>query len=145
MPPRDRSLDRFAAAPARAAKVPYDFVLEALAPLAPATRPMFGCTAVYVGERIVMALRRKQAGDRDDGVWIATTADHHASLRAELPCLRSIGVLGEGVTGWQVIPEDDDDFEALALRACALVRAGDPRVGKVPARKKAAAKKRARG
>lgn len=129
------SLDRFAEAPARkAAKVPYDFVLDELAPLAPVTRPMFGCTAVYVGERIVLILRQK--GGDDDGVWLATTEQHHASLAQEFPAMRSITVFGPGVSGWQVLPEDAADFEDAALRACALVRARDPRIGKVPASKK---------
>ena len=139
---RNESLDRFAEAPTgrKAAKIPFEFVLEALAPLNPTTRLMFGCTAVYVGERIVFALRKKLGDTHDSGVWVATTEAHHASLREELPSLRSIAVFGVGVTGWQNLPEADDDFEDAALRACALVRAGDPRIGKVPARKKAVAK-----
>jgi hypothetical protein len=31
-----------------------------------------------------------------------------------------------------VLPADADDFEEGVLRVCALVLAGDPRVGKVP-------------
>jgi hypothetical protein len=31
-----------------------------------------------------------------------------------------------------VLPTDADDFEEAALRACELVLAGDPRIGKVP-------------
>ncbi len=140
---RNESLDRFAEAPTgrKAAKIPFDFVLEALAPLSPTTRLMFGCTAVYVGERIVFALRKKQGDAHDSGVWVATTEAHHASLREALPSLRSISVFGVGVTGWQNLPETADDFEESALRACALVRAGDPRIGKVPAKKRVAAKK----
>ncbi|MDB4931646.1 MAG: hypothetical protein JWM10_4130 [Myxococcaceae bacterium] len=117
-----------------AKKAPFAFVLDELAAVDPATRPMFGCTAVYVGPRIVMVLRAR--GGADDGVWIATTAEHHASLRRELPSLRSITVFGDGETGWQVIPAEGDGFEDEALRACALVLRGDPRVGKVPKAKK---------
>jgi hypothetical protein len=112
------------------AKIPFEFVLEALADVMPWTRPMFGCTAVYVEEKIVFALRDKKDGD--DGVWVATTKEHHGSLRRELPSLRSIAVLGPGETGWQVLPADACDFDESVLRACALVRAGDPRIGKVP-------------
>jgi hypothetical protein len=115
--------------------LPFSFVLDELARLEPWTRPMFGCTAVYVDERIVFILREKK--DEDDGVWVATTKEHHASLRRELPRLRSITVLGAGETGWQVLPVDADDFEESVLRACALVRAADPRIGKVPKSKKA--------
>jgi hypothetical protein len=87
-----------------------------------------------VGDQIVLILREKRDGD--DGVWVATTAEHHASLRGVLPSLRSITVLGPGVTGWQVIPSDADDFEDSVLKACALVRARDPRIGKVPKAKR---------
>jgi hypothetical protein len=47
------------------------------------------------------------------------------------------------VTGWQVLPVDAPDFEEAVLRACDLVLAGDPRIGKVPGarRKSKAAKK----
>jgi hypothetical protein len=126
---------------ARAAKkraVPFEFVLDAIAELAPATRPMFGCTAVYVDEKIVFALRDRADELEDNGVWIATSREHHQSLRRELPCMRSIGVLAGGaVTGWQNLPAEALDFEEAALRACALVVARDPRIGKVPQRARA--------
>ncbi|AUX43377.1 hypothetical protein SOCE26_048250 [Sorangium cellulosum] len=117
--------------------VPHEFVLEALAPLGPVTRPMFGCTAVYVEEKIVLILRDKPEPSPDNGVWLATTEEHHAALRPEFPSMRSIEVLGAGVTGWQVLPADAPDFEEAALRACALIRAGDPRIGKVPGERRA--------
>lgn len=73
----------------RAKSVPFPFVLDALEPLGPTTRPMFGCLAVYVEDRIVLALRDKPEPAHDNGVWLATFAEHHASLRGELPSLRS--------------------------------------------------------
>jgi len=115
--------------------IPFEFVLEELDRLGPWTRPMFGCTAVYVEEKIMFILRDKKS-DTDNGVWVATTKEHHASLLRELPSLRSIRVLGAGVTGWQILPADSDDFEESVLRACAMVRSGDPRIGKVPGAKK---------
>lgn len=112
--------------------VPHEFVLDAIAPLSPVTRPMFGCLAIYIQEKIVLILRDKRDKMADNGVWLATTAEHHQSLRREFPNLRSISVLGKKVTGWQVLPADAQDFEEAALRACELVLAGDPRIGKVP-------------
>jgi hypothetical protein len=103
--------------------------------LGPTTRPMFGCTAIYVGPRIVLVLRDGR-GTADDGVWIATTAEHHDSLRKELPSIRSITVFGTGESGWQVIPAAAESFEEEVLWACELVRRGDPRVGKLPKPKK---------
>ena len=104
--------------------VPHEFVLDALAAVQPRTNPMFGCLAVYVGEKIVLVLRDKRDGSADNGVWLATTHDHHDSLHAEFPSMRSIQVLGEKVTGWQVLPADDLDFEEAALHACELIVAG---------------------
>jgi hypothetical protein len=122
--------DPFAAKPKKT--VPYAFVLEALEALKPRTNPMFGCLAVYVGPRIVLILRDKREG-RDNGVWIATTREHHESLCTEFPNMRSIGVLGGGKeTGWQILPAESPDFEEAVLRACELVIARDPRIGKVP-------------
>jgi hypothetical protein len=97
---------------------------------------MFGCTAIYVGEKIVLILRQKPSYERDNGVWLATTEEHHASLREEFPNMRSIGLLGKEITGWQVLPMDAPDFEESALRACELVIAGDPRIGKIPQSRK---------
>jgi hypothetical protein len=114
--------------------VPHEFVLDALASISPETRSMFGCLAVYVKDKIVFALREKRNETADDdGVWLATTVEHHASLRRDFPSMRSIRVLGKKVTGWQVLPADSPDFEESALRACEFVIAGDPRIGKVPA------------
>ena len=113
---------------------PHPFVLDALAGLSPETRPLFGCLAVYVGDRIVLALRDKGGETADNGVWLATTKEHHASLRREFPNLRSIQLLKMKVTGWQVLPADAPDFEEAALHACELIVARDPRIGNVPKR-----------
>ena len=118
-------------------RAPYEFVLEALAVISPWTRPMFGCLAVYVGEKIVLILREKPGQSPDNGVWLATTREHHESLRGEFPSMRSIQVLGKKVTGWQVLPADAPDFEEAAMRACELIIARDPRIGKVPASRRA--------
>src|SRR5579864_6894585 len=112
--------------------IPHAFVLDAIASLSPYTRPMFGCLAIYVKDKIVLILRDKLTSTADNGVWLATTNEHHESLRREFPNMRSIQVLGKPVTGWQVLPTDAPDFESAAMRACELVLAGDPRIGKIP-------------
>jgi hypothetical protein len=121
--------------------IPHAFVLDAIASLSPYTRPMFGCLAVYVQDKIVLILRDKPTNKSDNGVWLATTKEHHDSLRREFPNMRSIQVLGKPVTGWQVLPADATDFEAAALRACDLVLAGDARIGKVPGARRTSASK----
>lgn len=112
--------------------VPHEFVLDEIAALSPVTRPMFGCLAVYVEDKIVLILRDKPRSPSDNGVWLATTTEHHDSLRREFPRMRSIRVFGKKPTQWQVLPADDPEFEAAAMRACKLILARDPRIGKVP-------------
>ena len=123
--------------PARRKAVPHEFVLDAIASLAPETRPMFGCLAVYIQDKIVLILRDKRDPAADNGVWLATTEEHHRSLRREFPNMRSIQVFGKPVTGWQVLPADAPDFEEAALHACDLVLAKDPRIGKIPGARRA--------
>jgi hypothetical protein len=75
--------------------VPHVFVLDAIAPLSPYTRPMLGCLAVYVDDQIVLVLRHKPTNTSDSGVWLATTREHHDSLRRQFPNMRSIQALGK--------------------------------------------------
>jgi len=155
-PVRNTAAERFLEVKRRKT-VPHEFVLEALSEIEPRTNPMFGCLAVYAGEKIVMILRDKKddgqkknassergrrkngrrargsvSVEKDNGVWLATTVEHHESLRREFPHMRSIAIFGKKVTGWQVLPADSPDFEMAALRACELVLAGDTRIGKIP-------------
>ena len=50
--------------------VPHEFVLDAMVPLSPETRSMFGCLAIYVQDKIVLILRDKRDGTADNGVWL---------------------------------------------------------------------------
>jgi len=117
--------------------VPHEFVLDALAALSPQTRSMFGCLGVYVEDKIVLILRDRRDATADNGVWLATTVEHHDSLRRSFPNMRSIQVFQTKVTGWQVLPVDAPDFEESALAACELIAARDPRIGKVPGARRA--------
>lgn len=116
----------------RGKPAPYEFVLDGIAPLSPTTRPMFGCVAVYVEDKILLILREKRKAPADNGVWLATTVENHESLRQEFPQMRSIRVFGKEPTQWQLLPADDPDFETAAMRACKLILARDPRIGRVP-------------
>ena len=95
---------------------------------------MFGCLAVYVKDKIVLILRDTRHETADNGVWLATTPEHHDSLRREFPHMRSIQVFGTKVTSWQVLPADASDFEEsrdARLRARARSRSAY-RQGAVP-------------
>jgi hypothetical protein len=117
--------------------VPHEFVLDAIAALSPRTRPMFGCLAVYLQRKIVLILRDKPGKVNDNGVWLATTRQHHESLRRDFPNMRSVQMFGKEVTDWQVLSTDSPDFEEASLRACQLIVARDPRIGKIPTSRKA--------
>lgn len=113
-------------------QIPFDFVLETLESLAPYTKPMFGCTAVYIEDKIVFVLRNRKDHIEDNGVWVATTPDFHKSLKLDLPSLRSLKMFGPKSTGWQVLPSQFPDFESSVMKACELVLESDPRIGKIP-------------
>lgn len=112
--------------------IPFAFVLDELYSLNIEVRPMFGCHALYLQNKIVLILRKKEDHVYDNGVWLATTPEHHASLKKVFPSLRSLKLMGENETAWQNIPESADDFEEEVLLACTLIRQGDPRIGKIP-------------
>ena len=122
--------------------IPFEFVMDELSELGPMTKPMFGAYGVYVQEQIKVILRDREKSPNDNGIWIATTGEHHQSLQKDLPSMRSIEMFGPGPTGWQVLPKDAEDFEELALKICEMIRQGDIRVGKVPKKKLRKAKKR---
>lgn len=118
----------------RSKNIPFYFVIDYLMSLEPRINPMFGCHAVYVGEKIVFILRDRKTHPEVNGVWIATGHEHHKSLKKDLPTLCSVSVLnnGNGETGWQMLQAEDDNFESLVIKACEMVLHGDPRIGKIP-------------
>jgi len=96
---------------------------------------MFGCHALYIGRKICLILRKRTSHPSINGVWIATSKEHHESLKKELPSMRSITLLGRAPTNWQMIRESSATFEEEVIRACEFVKRGDKRIGKVPKRK----------
>jgi hypothetical protein len=116
--------------------IAFDFAVEKLEKINPLIKPMFGCHALYVEEKIMLILRKKENNISDNGVWVATTPDHHESLRKEFPSLRSIKVFGTPESGWQVMPEEANDFEENVIKICELILRRDLRIGKVPGQKK---------
>jgi hypothetical protein len=125
--------------------IPFDFVLEQLFSLEPRVRPMFGCHAIYVGNKIMLTLRNKPGEhDYDNGIWVSTKAEHHATLKKIFPNMRPIQVLGNA-TNWQILPVDADDFEESAIKICDLILKGDARIGNVPKPRKKKSGKAVKG
>ena len=120
----------------RRKRVPHEFVLDAIAEVRPTTRAMFGALAVYVGEKIVFLLRDRPDDPQANGVWLAILTEFQESLRAEFPNTGTVRVMGKDISGWRLLAVDADDFEASALHACELVVRNDPRIGKVPNKKR---------
>lgn len=116
-------------------KPPHAFVLEALAPLNPEVRRMFSGFAVYIGDRLVLMLRDHTKHAEDNGIWLVLSEDvdpADTSLRRDFPSIRAIRMLGNKINHWLLIPSDSADFEKEALDACDLIRARDPRLGRIP-------------
>ena len=87
--------------------IPFDFVFDYLMPLEVTVKPMFGLWAIYVNEIIMLILRQQQNFQEINGVWIATSQEHHKSLKSDLPSLRSISTYSGNIkeTEWQVLPD----------------------------------------
>ena len=114
----------------------YTFVLEELQSLLSPDRirvkPMFGCHAVYVDDRIVFILRRR--GSADDGVWVALSDPAHAaSVVKDYPAMRMIEMFRQrAFNDWFNLPESAASFEEVALELCQRVQKKDARFGKFP-------------
>lgn len=120
-------------------RIPFPFLLDELYPFEPVIKPMFGCYALYREEKILLIVREKKDHTDANGIWIATSSAHHASLREEFPSMHSVYLLseGKGETEWQMISMYDDDFESYAIRLCEMIKVFDERIGRIPkARKK---------
>lgn len=115
-------------------KIPFDFIPDYLFQLAPKIKPMFGCHALYIGEKIFLILRDRKDHPEANGIWIATSSEHHKSLKKEISSLQTIDILseGKGETNWQMISKENDDFENAACKICDMILRGDERIGKIP-------------
>lgn len=124
-----------------AKKIPFEFVLENLSRLDITVKAFFGCHSIYLGDKMLLALRKKKEHPRDNGVWIATSHEYHESLQKIFPNMRSIELFGNPPSSWQNLPFDAVDFEESVNRVCDLILKHDPRVGKIPKKKKKKEKK----
>ena len=119
--------------------IPFDFILDELFSLNPRVNPMFGCHAIYIGEKIMFIVRNKPGvHDESNGVWIATSSEHHASLKKEFPAMRTVEILSVPgrETEWRMLHMHDDRFEGDVIKICSYIKKNDPRFGKIPKGKK---------
>ncbi|TKC06511.1 hypothetical protein FA048_14955 [Pedobacter polaris] len=113
-------------------EIPFNFVIDQLFPIQIRIKPMFGMFAIYVGDKLVLILRKRDKNPENNGVWIATNKNHHQSLIQDFPILKSItGIMGKiDETKWQLLSSTDEDFEENVIKACELIKKNDPRIGK---------------
>jgi hypothetical protein len=129
--------DILTARASRKKPIPFDFVFDLLEGVNFQTKAFFECTALYVGPKIVLILREKKEHRYDNGVWVVALPEHHKELKKVLPSMRSIRLFeSEGPTTWQNLPSSADDFEKSVGVVCEMIVRGDPRIGKIPAKKK---------
>jgi hypothetical protein len=115
--------------------LPFEFLLEYFGEVEFELKPMFGSIGVYAHGMLMFILHEKQTTPADNGVWVATTAEHHPYLKDMFPGLRDISLFGPGPTGWQVLSATDPDFETRARELVERVVARDPAIGRPPSRR----------
>lgn len=111
--------------------IPYDFIFDYL-PQNVVTKPMFGMYYIYLNKKIVLILRKASRNLDMNGIWVATSKEHHQSLEKDIPTLADF-VLDNGEThdsDWRLIRHGHDDFEEAAIKVCGLIAHGDKRIGK---------------
>ena len=81
-----------------------------------------------------MLVLRKAGKNLDlNGVWVATSKEHHQSLQNDALGLTDF-ILDNGDkhdSGWRLIREDHEDFESAVIRICELISHGDQRIGRI--------------
>lgn len=91
---------------------------------------MFGNTAIYVGNKIVLATRRKASAPVDNGIWVGTKMEHHKALKKMFPSLCHLQTYS--IKKWLLLPEDVDDFEETANAISELIKQNSPLIGIIP-------------
>ena len=110
---------------------PFSFVLDYL-PAEITVKKLFGMQYIYLRRRILMILRQSPKQPRWNGIWVATSAGHHASLKALVPELGAFIIDGDDRhSNWLLLNEDAEDFESAAIKICELIMHGDARIGKL--------------
>lgn len=107
--------------------MPHDFILDYLYPLEVTTKKMFGNHAIYVNNKIVLAIRDNVKKPIDNGLWVGTTLEHHESLKIDFPSLVPLQLYN--IKKWLLLPVDAEDFETAAIAICELIKNNDPRIG----------------
>ncbi|MGZ3749966.1 MAG: hypothetical protein ACXVB0_24295 [Mucilaginibacter sp.] len=111
--------------------VPYEFVFDYL-PSGIITKKMFGMHYIYLSKRIMLILRKQEKESDLNGIWVATSKEHHENLKKSIPELGSFFINQDERHGnWLFLSGDAEDFEEAAIKVCELISHGDPRIGRL--------------
>ncbi len=109
---------------------PFDFVFDYL-PTNITVKKMFGMYYIYLGKRILLILRKSDNQPEWNGIWIATSKDHHQSLKNNVPELGAFFLDGDDRhSNWLLLQDDAEGFEGAAIKVCELIAHGDGRIGR---------------
>jgi len=97
---------------------------------------VFGFTYLYLGERLLCALRDSKKKTGSNGLWLFTTTEHLESLGREFPELSRRYHWRSGKNAWVILPSRLAEFEEYAFKACELLLKGDRRIGRITRGKK---------
>ena len=93
-------------------------------------RKVFFLDAVYIGERLYLALVERD--EPWNGLMVCTSREHHASLLSQFPQLASQEILAKWLYNTQSHPQ----FESVATKLVSLTAERDVRLGILPKPKK---------
>ena len=93
-------------------------------------RSMFGCLAIYLQGRMVLLM--SEGEEPWNGLLIPTEHEHHKSILNEFNDVVQHPVLKK----WLYLPEDIEDFEAVAADIVHAIEMNDARFGVEPKERK---------
>ncbi len=102
-------------------------IAEYLHPLQVSVKKMFGNHAIYIDDKIYLAIRENSDNPIDNGIWICTSRKHHESLKIDFPSLTKLSAIN--FSKWLLLPKTAEDFEQSAKQICEMIKVGDERIG----------------
>jgi hypothetical protein len=113
--------------------IPCDFVFDYLMPLEVTVKPMFGVWAIYVDKKnyaCSKATKRFSGNKRRMDCPPRSITKFKKGVAFVMLISNNSNRLKE--TEWQLLPDDTDEFEVSARKACDLIKRNDHRIGRIP-------------
>jgi hypothetical protein len=113
--------------------IPCDFVFDYLMPLEVTVKPMFGVWAIYVDKKnyaCSKATKRFSGNKRRMDCPPRSITKFKKGIAFVMLISNNSNRLKE--TEWQLLPDDTDEFEVSARKACDLIKRTDHRIGRIP-------------